>query len=84
MLEIDGQRLGQTLVICRYLGEKHKLAVEDSWTATRQQEAVEYLHDLSNTIAYALYSRLVGKGSLLSSHTELISSFGLITSISLP
>lgn len=59
VLEVDGERLGQTTVICRFLGEKHKLAVEDPWTATRQQEAVEYLHDVSGMAASAFYFRLM-------------------------
>ncbi|KAK8402146.1 hypothetical protein O3P69_001317 [Scylla paramamosain] len=60
VLEVDGEHLGQTTVICRYLGEKHDLAVEDSWTATRQQEAVEYLHDVSSLAAFAFYFRMKG------------------------
>lgn len=58
VLEVDGKQLGQTTVICRYLGEKHNMAVEDAWIASRQQEAVEYLHDASSLVAYAYYFRM--------------------------
>ena len=57
VLEVDGEHLGQTTLICRYLGEKHKLAVEDPWIAIRQQEAVENLHDVSNVASFAYYFR---------------------------
>lgn len=61
VLEVDGKQLAQTTVICRFLGEKHKLAVEDLWTASRQQEAVEFLHDLSALAAYTYYFRIKGE-----------------------
>uniref|UniRef100_W6MEW7 glutathione transferase n=1 Tax=Pagurus bernhardus TaxID=174397 RepID=W6MEW7_PAGBR len=60
VLMVDGQQLHQTLVICRYLGEKHNLASSDLWTATRQQELMESLHDVSNYVATAFISRLRG------------------------
>ena len=59
MLEVDGEQLGQTTVICRYLGEKHNMAPEDPWIACRLQEAVEYLHDVSTLSAFAFYFRCV-------------------------
>ncbi|XP_042869261.1 hematopoietic prostaglandin D synthase-like [Penaeus japonicus] len=58
VLEVDGEQLHQTTVICRFLGEKHDLVSRDLWTTTRQMEVVEALHDLTNNMASALLGRV--------------------------
>lgn len=57
VLVVDGEQLHQTTVICRYLGLKHNLASKDLWTATRQEETMEALHDISYIMANALVAR---------------------------
>ncbi|XP_063592916.1 hematopoietic prostaglandin D synthase-like [Penaeus indicus] len=60
VLMVDGEQLHQTTVICRFLGERHHLASGDLWTATRQMEVVEALHDLTNSMGMALLARKYG------------------------
>ncbi|XP_071548157.1 hematopoietic prostaglandin D synthase-like isoform X2 [Panulirus ornatus] len=58
VLVVEGKQLHQTVVICRYLGEKHHLSSSDLWTATRQQEVVEAIHDPSESVGLAFLSRV--------------------------
>ncbi|CAL4173124.1 unnamed protein product [Meganyctiphanes norvegica] len=60
VLVIGGKdKLHQTTVICRYLGEKHGLCSSDAWTKTRQQECVEAMHDACAYIGGALQERIM-------------------------
>ncbi|KAK7069494.1 hypothetical protein SK128_018032, partial [Halocaridina rubra] len=63
VLIVSGQQLHQTTVICRYLAEKHNFISNDLWTATKQQEVAEGVHDITNIMGDVLASRNRGNNT---------------------
>jgi len=46
ILEVGGNKLSQTITICRYLGRELKLAGKDAWEAGKCDEYVDSINDL--------------------------------------
>lgn len=48
VLEINGERIGQSVAICRYVAKEHGLAGKDNWTAAKADEIGDSITDLIN------------------------------------
>jgi len=46
VFEVNGEPLGQTMTICRFLARKFKLAGKDEWEAAKCDEYVDAASDL--------------------------------------